>query len=912
MINSKKNEHRGAVARQIRLEALERRELLDGAGTLFGESPHLTLSFSDDGADIGGAANRLTSFMNGQFANNNEWKDTILRAFQTWAVHTNANLGVVQEDGVHAFGVEGSRLRDPRFGDIRIGARPLAENVLAISIPHDTLVSGTWAGDVIFNSNGSYSSIDELFSVALHEAGHVFGLSHSDDHHSPMHFHGVSEAIVLTDADIATLQSLYGPRSHDKFDREMRNDSVASASFLDLTNVTEPGTAPSIAFADLGEADIDVYEIEIPEFYDGAISIRVRSRETSLLAPAVKVISGDGQVLADLEMTGTHGGLLIAELAGQDHREGLFVEVSSSVDDVFAVGGYSLAVVFDDINEVDVAVVEQLTGDLFAAIDDDDVDSFFQDEDDLFNDDEHSDDDFEFAEQIGEFDESDELRRFQIVASLAGPADVDYFELESPESMSDKGTMIASVRPLEPGGAVPNLALFNEDGHPMTTEVLVNDGRELLIQVPDVEADVEMFLSVSAPGDPPGVQIGNYELTVLFQKQSVELPIISAGVLSDADPRKSQTLNVNIPQLQHFALTAHGHPNGEVALIVHDANGEAITQFSAGNGRTVTGQSVLLMPGTYSIDASLVNAAIGDTNFEIKSTEISVPIGLVPVNPSELDFSCPGIDDTFCYPGGIQSDEPFLWDDFIHDFPAVPNLPPAEQVEILIGDWWTWYWNRIPGNNPPLTIEDVYTINNGTKLNVGFSQGVIANDVEPNGDVLLARISQGPMNGVVEMASDGSFSYTPNPGFTGTDSFTYVVSDSSFTSNSSMVTIEVSTPLPEGDFSGDGNVTAIDVDLLAMGIANGGDTRFDVNQDGTVDLEDRRHLIEVTLGSLYGDSNLDGVFDSTDLVSTFQRARYEDFDGEEVGWQDGDWNGDGRFTSADLVLAMQGGNYRQE
>jgi hypothetical protein len=53
--------------------------------------------------------------------------------------------------------------------------------------------------------------------------------------------------------------------------------------------------------------------------------------------------------------------------------------------------------------------------------------------------------------------------------------------------------------------------------------------------------------------------------------------------------------------------------------------------------------------------------------------------------------------------------------------------------------------------------------------------------------------------------------------------------------------------------------------------------------------------------------NLDGVFDSADLVFVFQRGGYES--GESAGWAEGDWNGDGLFSSADIVLAFQDGGY---
>lgn len=48
-----------------------------------------------------------------------------------------------------------------------------------------------------------------------------------------------------------------------------------------------------------------------------------------------------------------------------------------------------------------------------------------------------------------------------------------------------------------------------------------------------------------------------------------------------------------------------------------------------------------------------------------------------------------------------------------------------------------------------------------------------------------------------------------------------------------------------------------------------------------------------------GDANLDGEFNSCDLTTVFQAAKYE-LD-EDAGWAEGDWTGDGQFDTADLV-----------
>ena len=58
-----------------------------------------------------------------------------------------------------------------------------------------------------------------------------------------------------------------------------------------------------------------------------------------------------------------------------------------------------------------------------------------------------------------------------------------------------------------------------------------------------------------------------------------------------------------------------------------------------------------------------------------------------------------------------------------------------------------------------------------------------------------------------------------------------------------------------------------------------------------------------------GDSNLDGRFNSSDLVYVFRAGKYEDGIPNNATFQEGDWNLDGDFSSADLVLAFSAGTY---
>ena len=106
------------------------------------------------------------------------------------------------------------------------------------------------------------------------------------------------------------------------------------------------------------------------------------------------------------------------------------------------------------------------------------------------------------------------------------------------------------------------------------------------------------------------------------------------------------------------------------------------------------------------------------------------------------------------------------------------------------------------------------------------------------------------------------------------------------------------------DLNGDDEVNSADIDRLCRAIHED-DTNFDLNDDELIDINDLTYFVRQRLGTTIGDANLDGLFDSSDLVLVFQAAQYED---DLVGnsiWSTGDWNCDKEFSTADLVFAFQ-------
>ena len=83
----------------------------------------------------------------------------------------------------------------------------------------------------------------------------------------------------------------------------------------------------------------------------------------------------------------------------------------------------------------------------------------------------------------------------------------------------------------------------------------------------------------------------------------------------------------------------------------------------------------------------------------------------------------------------------------------------------------------------------------------------------------------------------------------------------------------------------------------------------DLNRDAILDASDLRILLQETLGSSIGDSNLDGKFDSSDFVHVFKLGHYDDDVIGNSNWTHGDWNVDGEFDSSDLVWAFQVGDF---
>ena len=85
--------------------------------------------------------------------------------------------------------------------------------------------------------------------------------------------------------------------------------------------------------------------------------------------------------------------------------------------------------------------------------------------------------------------------------------------------------------------------------------------------------------------------------------------------------------------------------------------------------------------------------------------------------------------------------------------------------------------NVTPSNDPPTAVADIYEAFSGTALVVAAADGVLANDVDVDGQTLSAVLIANVGQGSLTLNDNGSFTYTPDLDFSGTDTFTYRATD---------------------------------------------------------------------------------------------------------------------------------------
>ncbi len=228
----------------------------------------------------------------------------------------------------------------------------------------------------------------------------------------------------------------------------------------------------------------------------------------------------------------------------------------------------------------------------------------------------------------------------------------------------------------------------------------------------------------------------------------------------------------------------------------------------------------------YGLDEDSTLTVLATEGVLLNDLDVRLPVDLMAqlvAGPQSGVLSGPGPDGSFAY----QPSADFCGEDsftYRVDDPVTGDSDSATVTLVVHGL-----------NDAPIALDDSYSVSAGGTLTVPSSAGVLVNDSDIDLDPLVTVLASSPL-GSLTLNPDGSFDYTPAPGFSGTDSFTYWANDSSV--NSNLATVQVTTPTtntPPRIVSGQGSFQSPWIADTTVDNAHAV-AAADFNSDGLVDL----------------------------------------------------------------------------
>jgi hypothetical protein len=648
-----------ARSRRLFIETLEDRLVPAIFGTPWADSLHLTLSFAPDGTSIAGQQSSLFQSLNA-IEPAAVWQREILRAVQTWASKANINVGVVS-DGGEPFGVSGPTQGDPRFGDIRIGAEPM-RGVLAESVPPAPYLSGTWAGDILLNSSYPFDGANtDLYSVMLHEVGHVLGLPDSTDSNSVMYYDATTPRSSLSLSDIATVQALYGIRAPD-----VSNGTFATATHMPFPPTQDdsmPGSLPLVAYGDINRgADTDVYSVQTPSQYQGSVTFHLLTSGASLLEPRLIVYNANGSVLGSASSTNISGDVISVQIPNVSPNTSFYIRVQTAGSAPFNIGRYGLGVIFDGRTTVTTAALDTVLRGPYESLSQANIDALLRNPNALFSDDGGSNSSLATAKVLPTSPGYRVDSHYQVLGSLTDAEDFSYYKVTSPGTGTGTDLLTVTVDGIGPNGDAPSVSVFDAAANPVASTVLVNGNGTFTIQAANLKRGVTYYLRLAS--DSSSGQ-GNFTLTADFNQQTKLLSSYSQGQLTTSAPQQTNSLFIAKNQIFQFALSASMPPDSEtsVEMTILDQNNNVVFDTTA-NGSGPSSGTVILAAGAYRVVFKIVNGGdlAGALAYQLFGTVLSDPIGPTPSNPTlQPLYTNPGNPGQYTYPNGTVSTNPFLW-----------------------------------------------------------------------------------------------------------------------------------------------------------------------------------------------------------------------------------------------------------
>ena len=604
--------------RRLSIEHLEDR-LTPSFGTAWLNGSHLTLSFAPDGTNVSGQASNLSALM-GSTMTQAQWQMAILTAYQTWADAANLNIGLVA-DGGQPLGTAGAPQGDVRFGDIRIAAVPMSAPGTPGSTMADTVGfdydSQTWSGDMVFNSNyqfgigGTPGVLSDLYSVALHEAGHSFGLpDENTDPTSVMYAAYQGVLTGLSASDVAAVQALYGAPPADPY---AMSAGGALSSAYSLGNIT----SLSAYLNQIGGTDL--YQFTTPSAYSGAtgLSINLQAAGISLFTGQVTILDAHGGVVGSASTSDPTNNNLSVTIANYQPSSTYYIKVSGSSSNVFSMGAYVLNLNY--------------SGNYYGGHNA--TTNFYTN---TINSETRANDNTQSHAMTLAPVQAAQPNTFALIGSVSNPSDVDWYQFTPTLTTATTGTLFVGTMTTT-NGLMPSISIYDAQGHLLPTIVTANQAGSFEVELANATSGTTYFIKLSGMN---GQGSGYYSLgaTLAAAPPTTFAPTVT-DTLTSANTINATQLTVANDQLVQFALTATtvGPTAAAVRMSIFDTNGQLVfTMVDFTNQPLATG-FIWLAAGNYTLVFNAVNvngSTIQSVSTALSSRALTDPIDPYPVDPT--------------------------------------------------------------------------------------------------------------------------------------------------------------------------------------------------------------------------------------------------------------------------------------
>ena len=357
---------------------------------------------------------------------------------------------------------------------------------------------------------------------------------------------------------------------------------------------------------------------------------------------------------------------------------------------------------------------------------------------------------------------------------------------------------------------------------------------------------------------------------------------LSATLTSAGQPLSGQPVSLRVGNQTRVGLTgADGSVTLTIALLglpgqnlatasfagsstYLSASASALVDISKADTQiTLTPTTVTSRPGASSLVTAVLSSGVRRLPEKTLFFVLESPAGVFTY-PLITDYSGRASLDTAALPAGIYGMTVY----FVGDVPLNGQIVSLEDERYLASSASA----AVNLDEIPQAVDDAYSLLQNTVLNVP-APGVLANDLDPENASLTAVLVSGASSGVVQLNLDGSFSYTPNTDFTGSDSFSYTANDALGASLPATVTLTVTTvnqaPVCSTALSSNTFIWPSNKDFVTVGVLN----VFDPDGDP----------FTIRIDSIFQDELVGPVADGSGIGTSQAQIRSE---------RDG--NGDGR------------------